>query len=853
MLAGKSLNLPVFKEEEDFTSVKLKKLLQEQTKKNEFLNEKNIRLGVQQRSLLVLLQKKDLVIKELGMLAMGKGVNKEQGGKRIIFWIFERVKGLEKVGFESIKKVGKLNEEIRLRGKEFVRYLETIWFSYARVLFLELKKVRVRERHAEILCDNVRKIWARFGFNRIEEFVRCKNKQNLLKLKSITALLRIKDEIKTYSKLRNYFFSSWKNIKKNYIQLLKVLIRLKSNRKQYAFKKIQKWFLIKSTNQLQNELSNSEKKCKSFSKAFLSINTLYLILKNKISLKKHSSFFKWRQKPTQKNLASLIIILKTLLKSRFHLLLNSFRKPRFLIFHTLSLSKKLSAFSTLFNYSSNLSIEMYSFEADTISSQNKSLSSSNQTKKTKNIELEQENFEIKKKINLLETNKKSRLSELNEKNAQCKDLEKKLEKYLQDVKKFELEAEEKFQNEGEHCEQLMREVEKNNQVIEKIEKSIDFYCADIGKIENEGRMAALQLSQLEASLKKAQELFNSAVNEKTRVMSAESETKKQKVLLAGKIDLVAEEKEKYLNRLQEILNEKKNVLNEIQEKKQKLLEIEEIASEHEAKLSILNEKKRRISDNLDEEFDVKGNLLFHKEKELQKLKETLNQSKLFTESLLKDLNSKIKSEEKERISKINSELSSISQKNEEILREVTIENQKVMSLSSNMQSISYEKEKMNEEFKIIQENLNKSSQYNQNLKEKLFILTNSIKHPQSEEINPNLREYSLSLEAKVKELTEELARSQGLNKMNSVKAAHEAKIRDLEMKLKDCQEFAMRSRVDVAEAISEIEHYAHILNVMEEKMNETEEKVLICLREKESAGEDLMKIREDYFGFIAKG
>ena len=496
---------------------------------------------------------------------------------------------------------------------------------------------------------------------------------------------------------------------------------------------------------------------------------------------------------------------------------------------------------------------MYHFEAETISSQNNSLSLSNSLKNTKILELEQENLEIRKKINSFEANKKTKLSELNEKKRQCKDLENKLEKHLQGIKKFQLEAEEKVQFEGENCEQLMKEVEKNNQVIEKIEKSIDFYCADIGKIENEGRMAALQLSQLEASLKKGQEMLNSAVSEKARVTAAESEAKKQKIVLAGKIDLVAEEKEKYLNRIQEVLNEKRSVLNEIQEKKQRFAQVEELASEQEAKLSILNEKKRRISENLDEEFDVKGNLLFHKEKELHKLKETLNQSKLYTETLLKELNSKIKSEEKEKMSKINTELSSIYHRNEETLREITLENQKIMSLSSNMQSVSFEKEKMQEELRIIQENLNKSLQYNQNLKEKLLFLTNSVKHPHSEEINPNLREYSLSLEAKVKELTEELAKSQGLNKLNSVKSAHEAKIRDLEMKLKDCQEFAMRSRVDVAEAISEIEHYAHILNVMEEKMNETEEKVLICLREKESASENLMKTREDYFGFIAKG
>ena len=53
--------------------------------------------------------------------------------------------------------------------------------------------------------------------------------------------------------------------------------------------------------------------------------------------------------------------------------------------------------------------------------------------------------------------------------------------------------------------------------------------------------------------------------------------------------------------------------------------------------------------------------------------------------------------------------------------------------------------------------------------------------------------------------------------------------------------------------MAEIEHYAHILNVMEDKMNESEEMVLICLRDKEIAAEELMQVKDDYFGIIAKG
>jgi hypothetical protein len=35
-------------------------------------------------------------------------------------------------------------------------------------------------------------------------------------------------------------------------------------------------------------------------------------------------------------------------------------------------------------------------------------------------------------------------------------------------------------------------------------------------------------------------------------------------------------------------------------------------------------------------------------------------------------------------------------------------------------------------------------------------------------------------------------------------------------------------------------------------MNETEEKVLICLREKEFAAEELKEVKDEYFGMIAR-
>jgi chromosome segregation ATPase len=198
------------------------------------------------------------------------------------------------------------------------------------------------------------------------------------------------------------------------------------------------------------------------------------------------------------------------------------------------------------------------------------------------------------------------------------------------------------------------------------------------------------------------------------------------------------------------------------------------------------------------------------------------------------------------------EYSQLLAKSEDLKKELYSESQKYQNLSSNVSFLSQENEILQQELENLQDFIKESQLTHSTLKARLSELSVPSLNSSMEDNISSLKEYSFKLEAKINELTQKLSSNPGISRLATIKANLESKVKNLEEKLKECQEFAMKSRADVAEAITEIEHYAHLLNVLEEKMNETEEKVLICLREKEFAAEELKEVKDEYFGMIAR-
>jgi chromosome segregation ATPase len=296
-------------------------------------------------------------------------------------------------------------------------------------------------------------------------------------------------------------------------------------------------------------------------------------------------------------------------------------------------------FQVLSNYSNIMSEEFLKFELQTLKTQSESSLSSLASLQLKLLDLNKQVMSFQLTFDQQEIIKKQKLIESNEQKRSLTEIGLELSKVESKIKETETENESKSRSYQESLEKIKKNMEQNNQKISKIEQNIDFYCVNIEKLEQEGTTAAFKLTQLESSYKKTQEILSNALNERNRFLAQDSELKKQKIILTGKIDSLAEEKEKMIEKLSQIKHEKTLAEQELKERAQESQELKEKLTEISTKLEILEDKKFRLSQQVDESFDLKENLLAHRQKELIKLKDHLSfnvtQSSLYKRKLTK--------------------------------------------------------------------------------------------------------------------------------------------------------------------------------------------------------------------------
>ena len=465
-------------------------------------------------------------------------------------------------------------------------------------------------------------------------------------------------------------------------------------------------------------------------------------------------------------------------------------------------------------------------------------------------ELKQDKNYQKKVLKSLLTEKSSLTAQLQSKDYQCIEIQNKLNIHLENIKLYQKEADDKVFFDSQTYEKLLAEVENNDKKIEELESSVNFYCNSINANENEGRASAVKFAQLQSSYKKAQELYSQAISEKNRLTSLETENKKQKIFFSGKIDKLAEEKEILLNKTLQIDEEISSIAEEIS-KNQNLESLKTVLINSKNKEKSLREKIQSLSESLEEENDLKNSLLFHKQNEVYKLKENLNSNKAQIESLIKEFHQRVKKEEKDKKEKVSNEFFVLKAKIEEMDKELKNENNKVFTFQSQISQLLLEKQKFENEFKKHSETLGFLEDEHKKL---VFELENKEKEKNSAKSPENLEkleEYSKNLESKIKEMTFSLSETNELKEHYQEKEALESKVKGLQSQLNECNEFALKSRNQVSEAISEIENYAKILSVMEEKMNETEETLEKAIYDKNQSIAELSTIRQQYYNLVS--
>lgn len=823
-------------ENEDFTRKKLKNLLGEQTKKNETLCEKNFRLTAQLRSLLQLLQKKDFCIVEgaldLKRLKRSEKLGKVMGG----IWKKTLKNAVVRIERESFCK--------RIYGK-IGFFVWSIWNQKCKkvknwAFWIWKKKIEKMRGFCRIF-EWVRKKVLKKGFGNIKVVINSKIFYGRKVGKGMVLVLGICERRYRASQC----FKDWKVVvkPKNWSLVWEIKRIFRSRLRSY-FRDVWNWGFVRKNEGIEKEYKGSTEKCFRFMKKFVNLTALCGI-KKKTDLIMAKNVLH-RLKPSvypEKNPLFLVFSLKKILKQRFSLL---FRKRPNLIILSILKSHQATILSTSFHKILHFSYKFFTIPSQTPSNITapsfSSLSANLKASQIALTEIKTDVSHLKSTLSQLKHQKNPLSSILTQKTLQINDLQGKLSKIIADFQELQSESAEKSSFYSQNNEKLEKEVEKNNKNITELENSIEYYCEAIINNENEGRSASLQLAQLQSSYKKVQEMYTTALNDKNRLNASETETKKQKIYLAGKIDNLAEEKENLLGKLRKSMEEIQEVSEGIRAKTLENKEILEKIVEMKEKGLGLIEKKKEMRKSLEEECDVKSSLLFHKQNELKKVKDALFNSRSQLDMMVKEL---------KRTQQLkNSEES----KGEEFLKEIGIENEKIAFAKAFAKKLEAEKERLIRENEKIREKVVEITEEN-------LILNSQISGAEAEnkrifnerpgDDTEALRKYASSLEEKVKVLTISLSSSAGISNF-SEKQGLEERIKKLQEQLDGCNEFAIRSRKEVSEAISEIENYANILVIMEEKMVETEQILQNSLKIKESAYKEVSEIRQQYYSLISK-
>lgn len=763
-----------------YAKIKLKKLLEIQTAKNEFLNERNSRLTAQQNSLLGLLQKKDEIINRQNDLWTSQTA--KESFKKFLrpFLRIQRKRASEVI--ECVKEFDKFVKLKVICARMIGFYVQQGILKDFRSSFQRLKKFFHDYKTFDRIFLGIRLAFMRDSFDRVRKYafgnILNPRKHNIEKgINKIHFFLH-------FCTRKRVFFEYWKRLNRCKIGIWVVLDRIYQIKMIDVIQSIRIHNIKKNKSIIINENKKSEAKCVDFFKKFKILNFFCSISQKGQLIKLKSTFEKLKTpKKAQPRGLLLILSLKKILKNRFSIiksapnrkflikLLNSIQKV--LLKDTFSKIKSKTLFSSIKSILSNFESTLKCLE---------SLKKSEESNKIELTELKADSIHLDQLLERLSLEKQNLTTKYLEKSRKCSEIQTELSKHLETLESLEAESQNSVLALSQSQQSLLQQIEFNNSKIHELENSIESYCNEILKAENDGRLHSLQFTQLQSSYKKAQELINTAIAEKNKLQALEAENKKQKILLVNKIDQLAEKKEK--------------IVQKISKTQQEALAIKQQ----------LDEKKNQYSG----------------------LQGLLNEYKLTQESL---------AQKKNRF--------------EEIYSDVNRESIKNSSLQTKVHQLKEERNKLNEEFMSFSEMIVKISEESAQLSNELASKEAEIVKVPQDSTSENLKVYARALESKVKDLTSRLSESPDLEKHVQEKAQLENRIKSLQSSLNECNEVAVKSRSEVSEAIAEIENYASVLIIMEDKMNETENKYSDALKEKNEALEELNTVKQQYYNVIS--
>lgn len=465
---------------------------------------------------------------------------------------------------------------------------------------------------------------------------------------------------------------------------------------------------------------------------------------------------------------------------------------------------------------------------------------------------EEESYSLKQQVRRLE-------EELEYKAGVFKKLEQERQAYQQDTSQYE------------------REISIKENLIREFEQEIRSLKNEISQRAEETANLKQTHSQMQTALKKAKEMQTSILNERAQISNQENEMRKQLISMTSTIDSLAEEKEQLLEKLgqaAEDITQLRDQITQQVEINQSLSGKNNIYLQRETELkSHIHELERKF----EREIQNLEMVLKSKESELKKTLERESELRNHLENQKKDLESRASAQDREKLKKLMRENAQLVAQLEELAQDSLSSKNTNSQLSSQVLKLNREIADLRHELRDTKDALNKSKlesrsyasnfeatqstiQVIQRERDELLSKLKQIQMSQSQTsqntaLLQSLKEHCFKLEQQLQNAQETIAAYRHLETdagtLNAEKMRLEHELAEVNAELEECRQEALSSRTEVNRVCEEIENYARILEAMESKVIEAEERARAAEKARDDAIADVHMVRQRYISMIS--
>ncbi|CAG9316701.1 unnamed protein product [Blepharisma stoltei] len=404
---------------------------------------------------------------------------------------------------------------------------------------------------------------------------------------------------------------------------------------------------------------------------------------------------------------------------------------------------------------------------------------------------------------------------------------------------------------------LRKELKTQQNEKDFFKNELDTAKQKIKEYEDERQVSVLQNAQLKGQIKKIQDMFAQLQTEKSKFQANDIEQRKQIISLSSAIENLEEDKEQLFQKLSQANEEITDLRVQINECAQS----NELLSSN---LQFYMKQEKEIQKHLKEsedEIESKSNLLYQKENDLQKLNETNQSLRNQLNQVKKEIENLQQNPDKNKIKQLIKENSQLNAKIEELQKSSEKRNNKeIAELKGELkkyqeisQQANHDNSLLHHELELVTNELN-SIQEERNQLLQVIKEKQTIHHQKSESQVQAMRDYCNNLEQKVQSLQTAVNKSKKYeNEVEELKERNESleeKVAKLQAELEEVNEVAITSRKQIVLVTAEIENYASIFGIMEEKITETEERLKKAEHERDMAKLETQTIRQRYINKI---